>query len=102
MVWRRTPADQGFSEAGDRIDDDLIAPCVDGVGGEQHAGGARIDHLLHDDVHSKLALAALFVSVRDRARIPERPKTVLDRLTQRIRAFDVQHRLVLARERRIA
>ena len=101
MVWCGPSADQGFAEAGHRVDDDLVAAGVHGVCREEHAGGPRIDHPLHDDIHLSFMLAGLLVAICEGPRILQRTKAVLDCRAKRLAAFDVQNRLVLPGKRRV-
>ena len=93
--------DERLAEAGDRVDDEQVASCADGVGGEHDARGARVDHPLHDQVHrgrrpvkmvSLIARGTLGVGGLHAA---------VDGRSKLVRVRDIEDGFVLTRERRL-
>ena len=92
--------DEFFSQVGDCVDRDTLAPAGEGVGGEDDTRGRRGHHALHDDGQPDGACCRSH-SRRDR-RPPARSRampSIAYGVQQRVIADDVQIRVLLAGER---
>jgi hypothetical protein len=99
MISVDTALDDHIPQTRHRIDDHLGARTGDRVGGEQHPGGERVDHPLHQHAHPHRAIGETGrLPVGERARTRQRRPAPPHGLEQRLGAADVQHRLVLAGE----
>ena len=102
VVGVHRAADHGFAQAPGGGDHQLVAAAVGRVGGEHHAGGLRLDHLLDDHGQGHRGRVDLLAGpIGQRALGPQRGPAVPDRSQQVLRPADVQVGLLLAGETRV-
>ena len=91
--------DERFTEPLDGVDDHTIAASRHGVRGEEHTRGAGVDHALDDDTHTRRAAIGTRRAIGARCVRVERREARFDGVAERVLAFDIELRDVLARER---
>ena len=100
MVGVNGARDKPFTELRDRVDDRLSPAAGDRIGGEQHAGGRGIHHLLHHDRQAHAVRAdAIGLPVDHRALVPEGCPAPPYRIQQVDLAEHVQVGVLLAGKR---
>ena len=104
MVRTRRAGHERLSQAGNCVDHEPVATVRDRTDREADPRHPRVDHPLDDQGHHRTALARPLVprlAISAGSRVVRGLQTGLDRIGERACALDVEHRLVLSRERRL-
>jgi hypothetical protein len=99
VVGDGRPVDERFAQAGDGVDHHEIPAPGRGVCGEDHAGGACIDHPLDDHVHRDGAGAGVLANVGGGPFGSDGDRALPDGCGEVIGGIDAEHGVVLSRER---
>ena len=99
MVRGGVPADEGFAEALDRVDDDAVATSDNRVSGEQHSGTGREHHALDHHRHCNVGVAVrALLPVGRRPFVLQRCQAGVDGRAEGVDSGDVEDGFVLTRE----
>ncbi len=96
VVGRDLAGDRRLAEPEHGLDHHPVAPVVDRVAGEEHAGHVGVHHPLHHDRHVEVVERALALAVEQRALGEERGPAVAHAREHVAGAAHVQVRLLLA------
>ena len=101
-VRRDRPGGDGVPEPARRVHHDDIARAAHRVGAERDRGSVRWDHELHEHRDPRRSGDAALPAVCGRAVRIHRPPALEQRVHDRVDTADIEHGLVLARERCVA
>ena len=99
MVGDGRSVDECFTQPGDGIDHHEIPAAGRRVCGEDHAGRARVDHLLDDHVHGDRTGVGVVAAVGGGSFGPDGDGALADGCGEALGGIDTEHGVVLSGER---